>query len=131
MAWEVELTTTGGLMERGIGGIRLRSSGEVIAGSGFELDCRKQLDEATVSRIDREVSASRPEQWSASYISAVDQAKAMHSINYRLRFRREGPRPASYETTWTELDVKRLPASLAKLMDDLNELKTSIVASCK
>lgn len=131
MAWEIELTTTGGLMESGIGGIRLSSSGEVVAGRGFELDCRKRIDESVVSRIDREVSASQPDRWPPSYALPSKQGKAPDHVTYRLKFTRQGPRAASYETSWTDLDLKRLPAPLVKLMDDLNDLKASVLDGCK
>ena len=124
MAWEIELTTTGGLMESGIGGIRLSSSGEVVAGRGFELDCRKRIEESVVSRIDREVGR-------ASYASPSKEGKAADRVTYRLKFTRQGPRAASYETSWTDLDLKRLPAPLVKLMNDLKDLRASVIDGCK
>lgn len=117
-------------MERGIGGIRLSSSGEVVVGRGFELDCRKQLDEATVSRIDRELSASRPDQWKPTYASSRDQKRSSR-VTYRLKFTRKGALATSYETSWTDLELKRLPAPLATLVQDLNGLKASVITECQ
>ncbi|HKI86479.1 MAG TPA: hypothetical protein VKA53_07020 [Thermoanaerobaculia bacterium] len=130
MGWEIELTAKGGLTEGGIGGFRLRSTGEAIAGRGSELECHKHLDEPVVSRIDREISATRPSEWPSTFTSAAGEAKGADVVTYELKFTRQGPRAATHTTSWTDLEAGRLPAALIDLVKDLDALKTSVLAAC-
>ena len=103
-AWRVEITTSGGFVGHGAGGLVITPDGKLVLRRGCELAMTAD-DLKTIGEL---VAKARPEQWKPSYVQPTNPEGCCDMIRTTLTVTRGGKR---WTSTWFD-DHGVMPADL-------------------
>jgi len=122
--WQLVVATEGGFLGRGVGGVEVRSSGELWVSPFVGPRCEYKLSGDELERLAAAVRAARPRAWKARYVRAdnptgcCDQVRTLVFLNVK-KAQREDQRGTGWfddSRKLAPIDAQRLAAAAMVLM---------------
>jgi hypothetical protein len=110
-AWRIEISTSGGVTGRGVGGMSVSADGALAPRSG----CALRLTESDLRAISELVDKAKPEEWKPSYVTPANPHGCCDQVKTTLTLTRGEKR---WTSTWYN-DHLPMPADLEAIADAL------------
>ena len=129
--WNFELSTSGGLTGKGLGGITAGSDGKATASDGRN-NCQDQLLDEETKELDRLIRKSNPARWRKKYAIPGNPHGYADQILYTFKLTVKTSKGAQiFETTWYDQSAEKTPADLQAIVKQAWKTRDKATAKCR
>lgn len=137
-SWLLILTTGGGFIGNGSGGVVVNSQGSAAAGKppdkigDFQFSCKSQLSAEEMRSIEQMVLSAKPSSWKENYINPKNPDACCDQVGYdlELHYRKMDGTEKIYAASWYETSSDVLPADLMALYETIQAIQYKTLNKC-